>query len=132
MAVSGPLLETTNRVSLEDAIVGKGWGDPNIGQLCKLSINVLTKTQQFDRFLNRFGRNRDEPNRRDPENQKSSASACHIGCRYQILWLCGASRDDNRSALWLTETCILWRLSPGASKLSLRVYSPSSPSTRNP
>jgi hypothetical protein len=57
-----PLLPITNRttirVSPEDAIVGEGWGDPNIGQLCKLSINVLTKTQQFDRFLNRFGRSR--------------------------------------------------------------------------
>jgi len=67
MAVCGPPPDTSNRVSLEDAIVGERWGDPNIGQLCKISINVLTKTQQFDRFPNRFGRSRDEPNRRDQE-----------------------------------------------------------------
>ena len=72
------MLDAANRVSLEDAIVGEGWSDPNIGQLCKLSINVLPKTQQFNRLLNRLGRSCDEPNRGNQENQKSSLSACHI------------------------------------------------------
>jgi len=99
MTVCAPLLDATNRVSLENAIVGEGWGDPYLGQLCEFSINVLTKTQQFDRLLNRFGRRCDEPNRCDQRNKKSSASARHIACGYQILWLCGVSRDDFRSGL---------------------------------
>jgi len=69
MTVCSPLLNTTNRVSLKDAIVGEGRGDPDIGQLCHVLINSLTKTQQFDRFLNRFGRCCDEPARYDQENQ---------------------------------------------------------------
>ena len=86
MAVCGPLLDAANRVSLEDAIVGERWSDPNIGQLRKISINVLPKTQ-FNRLLNRLGRSCDEPNRRNQENQKSNPSASHIDWRYQVVWL---------------------------------------------
>ena len=57
MTVGTPLLlNATHEVSLVDAVVGEKWSNPNIAQLRKLSINSLTEAQQFNRFLDWFGR----------------------------------------------------------------------------
>jgi hypothetical protein len=62
VAVGTPLLlNAAYGVSLVDAVVGQEWSDSYIGQLRKLSINFLAEAQQFNRFLDRLGRSRNQP-----------------------------------------------------------------------